>query len=260
MVRLIYNIGCIVIGYVQKLGQVFLYLYNSLINIKPFRFNELVKQIEFVGNRSILIIVITGLFTGFVFAYQTWLGLSLFDVESIVGTVSALSTFREIGPVMTGIILSARAGGAMAARLGTMVVTDQIDAIEVMGISSKNYLVTPRILAGIIATPMMTVVFSLSAMFGCYILAVKFNNLDGAIFWNKTFMWLGARDIVEGLIKANVFGLIFSTICTYVGMNTKGGAAGVGESTNIGIVISMVCIIITDYFITKIIGIFWGFI
>ena len=178
MGKLIHNIGNLTINFTKNIGEVILHFYIALINIKPFRYRELLLHIEFVGSRSLLIIFITGLFTGFVFAYQTWLGLNLFDIENIIGTVSALSIFREIGPVMTGIILSARAGGAMAARLGTMVVTDQIDAIEVMGISSKNYLVTPRILASIIATPLLAVVFSLSAMFGCYILAVKINNLE----------------------------------------------------------------------------------
>ena len=260
MEKLIHNIGNTAISFTKKTGEVILHFYSSFINIRPFRFKELLLQIEFVGNKSILIICITGLFTGFVFAYQTWLGLNLFDIENIIGTVSALSTFREIGPVMTGIILSARAGGAIAARLGTMVVTDQVDAIEVMGISSKNYLIAPRILASIIATPLLTVVFSIFAMLGCYILAVKLNNLDEAVFWSKTLMWLGPRDIIEGLIKASVFGLLFSVICTYIGMNTKKGAAGVGEATNNSIVTSIVCIIVADYFITRIIGLFWGFI
>ena len=258
--KLIYNLGQSIISYVQKFGDVALHLYLSFYNIRPFRFKQLAEHIEFVGNKSFFIIFLTGISTGFVISHQAWLGLSFFDAESIIGTVSSISIFREVSPVMTGIILSARAGGAMSARLGAMVVSDEISAIEVMGLNSKNYLVTPRILASIISAPLLSAIFSLSAIVGCYILAAKINQLDQAIFWNKTLFWLNPRDIIEGIVKSSIFGLLFATICTYTGLNTKSGAKGVGDSTNQGIVASIVCIIVSDFFISKFIAIFWDFI
>ncbi len=249
------KIGKSTIGIISSFGEVVVF---SLEAMKwwfrpPHRFSEVVKHLEFVGNRSISIICLTGLFTGLVFAFQAWIGLKIVNAENLVGPTSALGIFRELGPVLTGLIISARAGGAMAARLGTMRVTEQIDALEVMGVNPKNYLIAPRILASVIATPLLTAVFDFMAMLGTYILCIHVVGLDEAIFWNKTQFWLDPKDINEGLIKAAVFGLFFSSICTFKGYHTKGGAAGVGEATNRGVVSSMVSIIVVDYFITKIV-------
>jgi phospholipid/cholesterol/gamma-HCH transport system permease protein len=146
----------------------------------------------------------------------------------------------------------------MAARLGTMRVTEQIDALEVMGVDAKNYLVAPRILASLIATPLLCAFFDFVALIGGYCLAVYILHLDAAVFLAKTRFFVDPRDITEGLVKAAFFGIFFSTICTYKGYNTKGGAKGVGDATNHGVVVSMVSIIIFDYFLTKIMTMILG--
>lgn len=223
---------------------------------KPLRLGEVFRQLEFVGNQSISIICLTGLFTGMVFAFQAWVGFSLVNAENLIGATTALAISRELGPVLTGLIISARAGGAMAARLGTMRVTEQIDALEVMGIHPLQYLASPRIIAAAIATPLLVGVFDFVAMIGAHFFSVKVLELDEAIFWDKINMWINPRDINEGLFKGMLFGIIFSVICCYRGYNTEGGAKGVGDATNRGVVASMVSIIVIDFFITKLVRIF----
>jgi phospholipid/cholesterol/gamma-HCH transport system permease protein len=143
--------------YILELGRVALFFVESISwwLRRPFRFKELLQHLEFVGNKSLLIIFLTGLFTGLVFAFQAWVGLSIVNADNLIGPMTGLAVARELGPVLTGLIIAARAGGAMAARLGTMRVTEQIDALEVMGVDAKNYLVAPRILASLIATPLL---------------------------------------------------------------------------------------------------------
>ncbi len=226
---------------------------------KPYRWLEVVTHIEFVGNKSLVIIMLTGAFTGLVFTFQAWVGLSIVNAENLIGPTVGLGITRELGPVLTGLIIAARAGGAMAARLGTMRVTEQIDALEVMGVDAKNYLVAPRILASVLSTPLLTAVFDFVALGGGYFLNTYVLQLDPAVFLEKTRFFVDPSDINEGLIKSAVFGLIFSTICCYRGYNTSGGAKGVGDATNQGVVASMVSIIIIDFFLTKIIGTFNGY-
>ena len=144
----------------------------------------------------------------------------------------------------------------MAARLGTMRVTEQIDALEVMGIHPLQYLVAPRVFASVVATPLLVAIFDFVSMIGAHFFAVHVLDIDSAIFWDKVNFWINPRDIYEGLIKAAVFGLIFAATCCYRGYHTEGGAKGVGDATNRGVVTSMVSIIVVDFFITKIIRFF----
>ncbi len=229
----------------------------QLAFVKPQRFGEFIKHMEFIGNESILIIVLTGAFTGMALSYQIFLGFSLVNATNLVSPTVALGISRELGPVLTGLIVAARAGGAMAARIGTMRVSEQIDALEVMGINPIQYLVSPRILAAVVAMPLLCGVFDFVAMFGAYLLCVKVLGLDHAIFFDKIQGWLHPRDINEGLIKSAVFGMIFAAVCTYRGYATKGGAKGVGEATNSGVVYSMVLIIVTNFFLTNVIRFYY---
>ena len=164
---------------------------------------------------------------------------------------------RELGPVLTGLIVAARAGGAMAARLGTMRVSEQIDALEVMGVDPKQYLVSPRLVAAVIAMPLLCAVFDFIAMLGAHFLCINVLGLDRAIFWDKIQLWIHPGDIYQGLIKAAVFGVTFAAICTNRGFNAEGGAKGVGEATNEGVVNSMVLVIILNFFMTNLISVFY---
>ncbi|MFK8138073.1 MAG: MlaE family ABC transporter permease [Bdellovibrionales bacterium] len=248
------------VGKISDLGYYFIFVRDSLSWMfkAPYRTSEFIKHMEFIGNKSVLIICLTGFFTGMVLSFQIYLGFNLINAENLVGPTVGLGIFRELGPVLTGLIVSARAGGAMAARIGTMRVTEQIDALDVMGINPKQYLVAPRILAATICAPMLTAVFDFVAMLGSYFICIHLLYLDEAIFIDKVNSMIDPSHINEGLFKAMCFGFLFGTICTYKGYNTKGGAKGVGEATNSGVVISMVCIIVSDFFLTKIVRIFIG--
>lgn len=245
-------------NFVYELGSITNFGWTSmqLLPTKPFRYLEVVRHCEFVGNQSVMIIALTGLFTGLALSFQVYLGFKLVNAVNLVGPTVALGISRELGPVLTGLIVSARAGGAMAARLGTMRVNEQIDALDVMGVNTKQYLVAPRILAAVICMPLLTAIFDFVAMMGAWFLCVKMVELDQAIFWDKIRATIEVRHIMEGLFKSAVFGLIFAVICSYRGFFTKGGAKGVGEATNQGVVQSMVMIIILDYFLTNLIRIF----
>ena len=212
---------------------------------------------EFIGNQSVGIISLTSIFTGLALSFQIYLGFKLVNAVNLVGPTVALGIFRELGPVLTGLIVSARAGGAMAARLGTMRVNEQIDALDVMGVNTKQYLVAPRIVAAVICMPLLAGLFDFMAMFGSWILCTHIVGLDQAIFFEKIKQTVDIHHINEGLFKSAIFGLMFAIICTYEGFNTKGGAKGVGEATNKGVVISMVSIIIIDYFLMNLIRILY---
>jgi len=247
------------VGFIDEVGAICLFAISSmrLAFTKPNRYNEMVKHMEFVGNQSIAIICLTGLFTGLALSLQIYLGFKMFNAVNMVGPVVALGITRELGPVLTGLIVAARAGGAMAARLGTMRVNEQIDALEVMGVNTKQYLIAPRIVAAVVCMPLLTAVFDFISMVGSYLLCVKLVQIDEAVFWQKIRDMIEVRHINEGLFKAAIFGLVFSVLCTYRGFNTTGGARGVGDATNQGVVQSMVMIIILDYFAGNLIRLFY---
>lgn len=248
-----------VAGFVHRTGSLGVFTYQSLMLFfrPPFRWRELISHMEFIGNKSVLIICLTGLFTGMALSLQVYLGFEIVNAVSLVGPTVGLGISRELGPVLTGMIVAARAGGAMAARLGTMRVSEQIDALEVMAIHPQQYLISPRIWAAMIILPFLNGIFVFVAMFGAYLLVVQVLDLDEAIFWEKTSLWLNPSHINEGLIKAAVFGFVFAAICCFQGFNAKGGAKGVGEATNQGVVQSMVMIIVLDFFLMNIIEIYY---
>lgn len=229
-----------------------------LLFAKPSRFNEIIRHMEFIGNQSVGIICLTGGFTGLALSFQIYLGFKLFNAVNLVGPVVALGITRELGPVLTGLIVAARAGGAMAARLGTMRVNEQIDALDVMGVNTKQYLISPRLIAAFICMPLLTAIFDFVAMLGSYFLTVKLMDLDEAVFWQKISDFIEVKHINEGLFKAAIFGIFFALICTYRGFNTTGGAKGVGDATNQGVVQSMVMIIVMDYFLTNLIRVYYN--
>jgi len=209
-------------GFVTEAGVTVLFLFKSIRSVfqRPYRIQEILKHIEFIGVQSLLIIALTAAFTGMAMSFQIYLGFKLVNATNLVGPTVGLGIMRELGPVLTGLIVAARAGGAMAARLGTMRVTEQIDALEVMGIDPVQYLVGPRVLAALISMPLLCGFFDFVAMSGSYFLCVNALGLDEGIFFDKIQLWLNPRDINEGLIKSAVFGLVFGAICTYKGYNT----------------------------------------
>ncbi|MES2856514.1 MAG: ABC transporter permease [Bdellovibrionota bacterium] len=254
------SIWAVIRRFIEETGELVQFAIEALrlVMAKPFRGHDIVQHMEFVGNKSVIIICLSGLFTGMALAFQIYLGFKKVNATSLIGPTVALGITRELAPVLTGLIVAARAGGAMAARIGTMRVTEQIDALEVMGVNPVQYLVSPRVLAATVIMPLLTGVFDFVAMLGCWLIAIQLLGLDEAAFWDRIISWIEPYHIYEGLFKGAIFGLFFGLICTHRGFNTKGGAAGVGESTNKGVVTSMVMIIVLDFFVTNLINLFYG--
>jgi len=218
---------------------------------RPFKFDYIFKQMEFVGVRSLLVVIITGVFTGMVLALQTSYGFKHFGAEGLVGVIVTLSMTRELGPVLTGLMVTGRAGSAMAAEIGTMRVTEQIDALTVMALNPIKYLVAPRVVASFIMLPVLTIVSDFLGIIGGYIVGVKMLGINEGAFMNRIEKTVDLGDIYNGLVKAAVFGLILSVISCYKGYNTRGGAEGVGRATTEAVVLSCVTILIADYVLTS---------
>ena len=218
--------------------------------MRPVRWHIIVDQLEFVGVQSTFIVLLTGLFTGMVFALQSSYAFRLFGAESLIGPSVALSLVRELGPVLTAIMVTARAGSAMATELGTMRVTEQIDALYTMGINPVQYLVMPRLLAGTVMVPMLAMLFSFIGFWGSYFVTITVVGMGPNVFLQGVLDLLDLDDIYNGLIKSAVFGLLLSLISCTEGFNARGGARGVGEATTRAVVLSCVIVLVVDYFLT----------
>lgn len=238
---------------IQEMGQLGLMLLESIYWSfrKPYKFNYIFKQMEFIGVNSLTVVLITGTFTGMVLALQSYYGFRKFGAESLVGTIVALSMTRELGPVLTSLMVTGRAGSAMAAELGTMRVTEQIDALTVMALNPIKYLVVPRVIASFFMLPVLTIVSDFIGIIGGYLVGVKLLGVNEGAFINKMVKYLDHEDIFNGLVKAAVFGIIMSVICCYKGFYTKGGAEGVGRATTEAVVLSSLSILVSDYVLTS---------
>ncbi len=214
---------------------------------RPFRLQNLFAQLDFVGVGSAFIVGLTGLFCGMVFAHQSSRAFELFDAESMVGPTVALTLTRELGPVFSAIMVTMRAGSATCTELGTMRVTEQVDALETMAVNPIQYLLVPRVLAGLIMVPLLTVLFDAAGLGGAYFVSVVVKGLSAGTFITKTQAWLEPADILEGLSKASVFGLAVSLIACFKGYNASGGAKGVGRATTEAMVASALAIVLLDY-------------
>jgi phospholipid/cholesterol/gamma-HCH transport system permease protein len=209
------------------------------------------RQMEFVGVNSLFVVLLTSLFTGMVLALQTYHAFRLFSAEGLVGATVALSMTRELGPVITALMVTGRAGSAIAAEIGTMRVTEQVDALAVMAISPVQYLVTPRVVAGLVMLPLLTVVSDFVGILGGYLVGVKMLGINGGIFMNRIYELVELSDIYNGLAKAAVFGVILALVGCYKGFYTSGGAEGVGRATTQAVVLASVLILASDYVLTS---------
>lgn len=247
-------IGHKTILFIEESGKVFILFLNTVkgIFIPPFNYRNILKQMEEIGVRSIPVVLITSASTGMVLALQSFNGFKRFNAESLVGTVVALSVTRELGPVLTGLIVAGRAGAAMAAELGTMKVTEQIDALVTMAVRPVNYLIVPRLISSIIMLPILTIFADMIGISGGYFVAVNILKVNPTVYIRRTTDYLQMDDIVGGLIKATIFGILIAIISCYKGFSTEGGAEGVGKSTTGAVVVSSMLILISNYFMTAI--------
>jgi phospholipid/cholesterol/gamma-HCH transport system permease protein len=248
------HLGKSIMKNVEEMGKITMLLLSALAWMvrPPLKARLIFKQMEFVGVKSILVVLLTGTFTGMVMALQGYHGFRLFSAEGLVGSTVALGMTRELGPVLTSLMVTARAGSAMAAELGTMRVTEQIDALYVMAANPIKHLIVPRIIAGVVMVPILTIVSDFVGIMGGYFVGVGVLNINSGIFVKNIYRYLDLDDIFNGLIKAACFGLILSLIGCYKGFNTRGGAEGVGRATTEAVVLASISILISDYFLTAI--------
>lgn len=219
----------------------------------PYRGRLLVEAMEFVGIGSIFIVSLTALFVGAVLALQLVDGFRDFGAENQTGAVIGLALAREVGPVFAALMVTSRAGSAMTTELGSMRVTNQIDALITMAVSPVQYLVVPRVVAGFVMVPVLTMLFNVVGVFGAFFVAVTLLGLDPGVFMDRLRWLVDWDDVSQGLIKAMVFGVAVTLIACRHGFYAKGGAAGVGRATNRAVVQSAIAILMLDYLVTSLI-------
>ncbi|HEX2252485.1 MAG TPA: ABC transporter permease [Thermoanaerobaculia bacterium] len=236
-----------------EVGRFFFVLWRTLAWTprRPFDWRELARQMVRIGLRSIPVIMLTTLFTGAVMALQTFTTLQRFHAESYVGSLVALSMVRELASVLAGLVLAGRSGSAMAAELGTMRVTEQIDALEVMATDPIHYLFVPRVWATTAMLPLLVMMGNALGIAGGYVVAVVLMGANPVSYMENTFKFMEVDDVVSGLVKAAVFGLLIAVIGCQKGFYTSGGAEGVGYSTTNAVVTASIAILISDFFLTK---------
>ena len=250
-------IGRGAIGWVGNLGagSIFL-LLACLMVFRPKQIPKIFQQIYYIGASSTMIILLVGLFTGMVLSLQSYHALVKFGAQGALGTLVALSLIRELGPVLTAIMITARAGSAITAEIGIQRISEQIDALDTMRIDPLKYLVSPRITASIISFPLLTALFDLIGIIGGYITGVVLLGVNSGVYFYSIQDSVELKDVTDGFIKALVFAVVVSTICCYQGyfahMRTDGhGAKAVGLSTTSAVVLSCVFILVADYVVTS---------
>lgn len=248
------TLGKPLLAFVLELGAFTRFVAKSVYNcfVPPFYFKLFFKQFLNMGFYSLPVVGLTTLFAGMVIAIQTFSGFSKFGAESAVATVVLISVTRELAPVLSALMVAGRIGAAMAAEIGTMRVTEQIDALVTLSANPFRYLIAPRLWAGLIVMPLLVLFGDIIGIFGGYVVGVYKLDFNPANYINATMQNLQAIDVVSGMVKAAVFGFIISVMGCYNGYHSKGGAQGVGEATTNSVVSSSILILIFNYLITEI--------
>jgi phospholipid/cholesterol/gamma-HCH transport system permease protein len=246
-------LGAAFLNLIAYLGELTLFALSGLSHIfrPPFYPRLIFRAFLEIGFFSLPVVALTALFTGMVLALQSYTGFSRFNAESAIASVVVLSVTRELGPVLAGLMVSGRAGAAMAAELGTMRVTDQIDALATLSTEPMKYLVAPRLLAGIIAMPLLVIIADILGVLGGYLVATEKLGFSPGTYLVSTFSNLRADDVISGLIKAAVFGFVIALMGCFNGYRSKGGAQGVGAATTAAVVSASILILALDYLLTQ---------
>lgn len=251
------SLGKWTIFIIQEMGRTGRFFFQGFLNIftLPIQISKIIQQIYFIGLKSVFVICLTGVFTGMVLGLQGYYTLSKFGAEGILGSAVALSLIRELGPVLTAIMVIARAGSAIAAEIGIMRISEQIDALETMDINPVRFLVSPRIAASLISFPLLTAIFNVIGIWGGYLSGSLLLGLNKGIYFSRVESGISMSDITGCGIKAIVFSIIVVTICCfqgyYVHTRSEGyGAKGVSFATTSAVVISCVLVLVSDYVMT----------
>jgi phospholipid/cholesterol/gamma-HCH transport system permease protein len=218
---------------------------------RPFYFHDVVQQFEVIGIGSLTVVVLTGFFTGAVLALQTGITLDQFGARPFVGRLISASMVKELGPVLTGLMLAGRIGSGIAAEIGSMVVTDQINALRALGTDPVRKLVVPRVLAGFFMAPVLTVIANTVGIVGGWLIAVFQLRVASSLYWTSIVEGLYMDDAIMGLVKPFCLGFVIVTIACHVGLRAHGGTQGVGRATTNAVVASSVAVIAVDFFVTR---------
>ena len=247
------NIGALVLALFAETGRIILFMKNALlIGLTPPVFpRQILDQMVRIGYNSLPVVGLTAFFTGGVLALQIYIGGSRFNAESLVSSIVALGITRELGPVLAGLMVAGRISAAIAAELGTMRVTEQIDALVTLSTNPFRYLVAPRIVAAVICMPLLVGIADTIGIFGGYVVGIKSLGFNSGAYLKNTVDFLEFDDVSSGLIKSAVFGFIIALMGCYHGFNSKGGAQGVGRATTNAVVSASILILAANYVMTS---------
>jgi phospholipid/cholesterol/gamma-HCH transport system permease protein len=232
--------------FVRMIGQT-----ARAVGTRPYYFRDIVEQLDSIGVGSMTVVLLTGMFTGMVLALQSGLTLDQFGARSMVGRLVSASMVKELGPVLTALMVTGRVGSGIAAELGSMMVTDQIAALRALGTDPIRKLVLPRILAGLIMVPFLTCISVGVGLLGAWLITITQLKVASSVYWNSVVMGLYIQDVWMGLIKPFFLGFVIVTIGCHVGMRTRGGTQGVGRSTTNAVVAGSVAVLVVNFLVTK---------
>ena len=255
MTQRLTTLGAELIDSVSRLGRTGVFLGETLLCCLTSRVSgeRVLRQTWFVGWKSMLVLILTGTFTGMVVALQGFPALRRVGSEALLGPMVSLALIRELGPVLAALMVTGRAGSAIAAEIGIMRTSEQIDALELMGLNPLRYVVAPNVLASLLSLPVLTVVFDVIGILGGYLVGVQLLGLNGGTYFWEMTNYVEMKDILGGLYKALAFGLIIAWVCCYQGYHSRFGAEGVSAATTRAVVNASVLILVCDYFVTSLV-------
>lgn len=248
------RVGGAALFLIQEMGRMLLFLLASFgwLFRPPLRPFQILKQLHFIGYKSTFVVLLTAAFTGMVLGLQGFYTLRKFGSEAVLGSVVALSMIRELGPVLASLMVTARAGSAMTAEIGVMRITEQIDALDTMAINPLQYLIAPKLVAGLIGVPLLVAIADTVGIYGGYLVGVELLGVNAGSYWNSIDSAVEWKDVYGGIWKSVSFGLIVSWVCCYKGYYTGLSAEGLGKATTEAVVLTSVLILIWDYFLTSV--------
>jgi len=252
-VNILQVIGRLFLDFLESIGEVVVFAIRTVFHIltPPYYPKVLLKYIVIIGYYSLPVVGLTAIFTGAVLALQSYTGFSRMNAEDSIATVVVIAITRELGPVLAGLMVAGRVGAATAAEIGTMKVTEQIDALVTLSTNPFKYLIAPRVLAGVITLPCLVLIADIIGVFGGYLIGVNKLGFSSGNYLRSTFDILEISDVVTGLIKASIFGFIITLMGCFHGYNSRGGANGVGVATTNAVVTASMLILFSNYFATE---------
>jgi phospholipid/cholesterol/gamma-HCH transport system permease protein len=248
------KLGSLTLSLLQEMGKMLNFILYAFYRIlrSPGKPVHIFKQIHFIGARSFFVIFLTASFTGMVLGLQGYYTLAKFGSEGMLGSAVALSLIRELGPVLSALMVTGRAGSAIAAEIGIMRITEQIDALETMALEPFKYLVSPKILAAVISVPLLCAIFDVVGIYGGYVVGVKLLGVNPGAYFHEMEKSVEWKDVYSGIIKSVSFGVIIAWVCCYKGYYAGHGAEGVSRATTSAVVMSSVLVLVWDYFLTSV--------